>query len=249
MPSRNVRSISALGTPSSPALSLVHRQPQVGATQAHRVVHVLRALGARPAPPRTRAASCAQRVEARALDAHGDRRVDRRTVLELLDLDARARIPRQLLSQRVEHARRLHVVVRLEQHEQLRAIGRLGALEDVVVHLRVVLPDVREDAPACPDARRSRRSAKRAARSVSASDVPSGVSMSTWYCGVPALGKSEKPTTGTSAHGAHHQRAGHAAACAAAPPARDAAAARRCAGSRRRATAARGCPPPTHVAA
>ena len=43
------------------------------------------------------------------------------------------------------------------------------------------------------------RSTNRAASSVAAIVEPCAVSMSTMNCGVPALGKSEKPTNGTSA--------------------------------------------------
>ena len=79
-------------------LLAIDMQTQIRSPQSDRIVHILRALGARQHLFQLRG-QLRQCIEVGAFDAHRDRRVDGRTVHEFLDLDARAWIGRELASQ------------------------------------------------------------------------------------------------------------------------------------------------------
>ena len=87
-----MRSTSTGATPSSPAFAAFHGDAEVGAAEAHRVVDVFRPRRAASSSPSTRAESSSQRVEVLPGHADRDRRIDRRAVLELPHLQARARV-------------------------------------------------------------------------------------------------------------------------------------------------------------
>ena len=175
---------------------------------AHRVVRrhacpAVRASTRFHAAPRARAA-----CPGLADQAHGDRRVDRRAVLELLHLDAwrpgtRRSVARsesssagvRLRVERLQHATNSSADVAASRCRGRRCSRSAGCRARRWRTRRFTSGRAL-----------STRSTKRTARSVSARLAPSGVSTVTRNCGVPALGNRLKPTTGHQREAAREQQ-------------------------------------------
>ena len=125
------------------SLLCVHRQAEIRALDAHRILDIARARGFFDDSLDLRG----QPVELLQIgtdDADGDGRGDRRAVLELAHIDAGIRILLELAAQPIEHPRRLAgvVVAQFDEHIAITAVAFVAEL--VVIDLGIAVADVRE---------------------------------------------------------------------------------------------------------